>query len=94
MVLQDNEAAGYNANGTQPESDAKKLADKHLADPNHVITDEEMASIRIGTVSEADAPTRQAVRESEERIADQKSDSENDSVPGSQKSTPWDVLGE
>lgn len=43
-------------------SDAKKIADKHLADPHHVITDEELASIRVGVSGAADAPTKRAVK--------------------------------
>lgn len=77
----------------EEKSDANKLADKHLADPNHVITDEDMRNIKIGVTGEADEPTKQAIEEAEDRIADHKSDSEDDATPGSQKSTPWDVLG-
>lgn len=74
------------------ESDAEKIVHKHLADPNHKITDEELAGIRVGVVSEADEPTKQAVGESGERIADAKADNEDETTPGAQKSTPWDVI--
>jgi hypothetical protein len=74
------------------QSDAEKLANKHLADPNHVITDEEMAKIRVGMTPPPDEPTRQAIEDGEDRIADQKSDKEDDAIPGAQKITPWDVV--
>lgn len=73
-------------------SDAKKIADKHMADPNHVITDEELASIRVGVSGTADKPTRRAVRESNDRIADTEATNEDETTPGAQKSTPWDVI--
>lgn len=78
--------------GQQPESDAKKLAAKHLADPNHIITEEEMRSIRVGVVSAPDEPTKQAVKEGKDRIADTEATNEGELAPGAQKSTPWDVI--
>lgn len=80
------------SSGKTHESDAKKLADKHMADPHHVITDEELASIRIGVSGAADEPTKQAVKEGEERIADTEANNEDETAPGAQKSTPWDVI--
>ena len=75
------------------QSDTEKLAQRHLADPNHVITDEEMKSIRVGMTPPPDVPTEEAIRNAEEKIADHKSDSEEDNIPGGQKMTPWDVVG-
>jgi hypothetical protein len=63
-----------------------------MADPNHVITEEEMKSIRVGVSGEADAPTEEAIEEANDRIADKKSDSEEDTTPGTEKMTPWDVV--
>ena len=79
-------------NRKPPESDAERLVHKHLADPNHVITDEELASIRVGVVAEPDTTTREALEEWEGRTADVKADSEEDATPGAQKTTPWDVI--
>jgi hypothetical protein len=73
-------------------SDASKLAQKHLSDPNHVITEEDMKKIRVGVSSGPDAPTRQAVKDAEDRIADSKSNKDDDTLPGGQKVTPWDTL--
>ncbi|NTS39900.1 hypothetical protein HRG84_03205 [Flavisolibacter sp. BT320] len=73
-------------------SDAKKLADQHMADPNHVITEEDMRNIRVGVTPLPDAPTQEAISEAEERVADRKSIDEEDALPGSQKISPWDVV--
>lgn len=82
--------AGGNADRFQ--SDAEKLANKHLADPDHVITDEEFANVRVGMTPPPDSPTKEAVNEAEDRAADHKSDKEDDTLPGAQKITPWDVV--
>ena len=74
------------------QSDAQKPANKHLADPDHIITDEDFANVRVGMTPPPDEPTRQAVEDAEEKIADRKSDSEDDTLPGAQKITPWDVV--
>jgi hypothetical protein len=90
----DNNRNGEPSNNRRDEfrTDASKLAKKHLSDPNHVITEEEMRNIRVGVASGPDAPTRQAVKDAEDRIADSKSDKEDDTLPGGQKLTPWDTL--
>jgi len=92
MANQENQITKPNSYHREEESDANKLADKHLADPNHIITDEDMQKIKVGVTGEADEPTKQAVKEAEDRIADHKSDSEEDTTPGAQKATPWDVI--
>ena len=74
------------------QSDAEKLANKHMADPNHVITDEEFAKVRVGMTPPPDAPTKEAIKDGEDRIVDHKSDKEDDTIPGGQKVTPWDVV--
>lgn len=74
------------------ESDARKLANKHLADPNHVITEEDLKNVQVGMSAPPDEPTRQAIQDGEDRIADTKSDKEDDVIPGAQKVTPWDVV--
>src|SRR5690349_4751915 len=73
-------------------SDTEKLVHRHLADPNHVITEEELAGIRIGMTPPPDDPTQLAIRDSDDRISDQKAIDENETMPGAQKSTPWDVI--
>lgn len=75
------------------ESDAEKISHRHLSDPNHVITEEEMKQIKVGMTPPPDAPTEEAIRDGENRIADHKADKEDDITPGGQKMTPWDLLG-
>jgi hypothetical protein len=76
----------------QFESDSHKLVQKHMADQNHKITDEELANVRVGMSPGPDVPTQQAISESEDRIADEKRIEEDKLVPGAQKITPWDTL--
>lgn len=90
----DNQTQSHQDNEQQRpfESDAKKLANRHLADPNHVITDEDMQNIRVGMSPGPDEPTQEAIEHADEKIADKKTINEDDTTPGSQKMTPWDVV--
>ncbi|MBB1285112.1 hypothetical protein HRH25_12075 [Flavisolibacter sp. BT320] len=74
------------------QTDSEKLVQRHLEDPNHVITEEDMQKIRVGVTPPPDGPTEEAIEESEDRIADRKAESEDDTIPGSQKVSPWDVI--
>lgn len=73
------------------ETDTERLVREHLADPNHVITDEDLRKVRVGMSAPPDGPTQQAIEDGEDRIADRKSDKEDDVIPGAQKATPWDL---
>ncbi len=73
------------------ESDTQKLVHRHLSDPNHEITDEELAKVRVGMSPGPDEPTQQAIKESEGRIADKKTIKDDETLPGAQKITPWDL---
>lgn len=75
------------------QSDTEKLAQRHLANPDHVITEEELRNVRVGMAPPPDGPTEEALRNADEKIADHKADSEEDTTPGSQKITPWDLIG-
>lgn len=79
------------AGSRQFQTDTEKLVQKHMSDPNHQFTDEELASIRVGMSPGPDVPTLQAIAESEDRIADEKTIDENKTLPGAQKITPWDI---
>ena len=74
------------------ESDSHKLVQKHLSDQHHQITDEELANVRIGASPEPDAPPQKAVSKAEERISDNKTINDENTVPGAQKITPWDTI--
>lgn len=74
------------------ESDTQKLVHRHMADPNHVISDEELRNVRVGMSPPPDEPTQQAIDEAKDRVADKKSTDEENTVPGAQKMTPWDTI--
>ena len=92
MANPKNESENNSQDTQRFQSDTEKLTNRHLADPDHVITDEEFASVRIGMTPPPDAPTREAIKEADDRIADHKSDKDDDTLPGAQKITPWDVV--
>ena len=79
-------------NGERFESDTQKVVRRHLENEDDIITDADIRNVRVGMTPPLDAPTEEAVRESEDRVADKKADDENDTVPGAQKVTPWDVV--
>ncbi len=74
------------------ESDTDKIVHRHLADKNHVITDEELQSIRVGQLPLADETGDDERNSREEKIADRKSEVEDEVAPGTEKLTPWDVV--
>jgi hypothetical protein len=95
--MQENNNQYNNEDKSRPyETDTQRLVNKHMSDPNHVITEEEMAKLQVGqTPPEARqaAQNLENLPEADERAADSKSIKEDDLVPGAQKSTPWDVIG-
>jgi hypothetical protein len=79
-------------NGERFESDTQKLIHRHLENEDDVITDEDIRNVRIGMSPPPDAPTEEALQESEERVADRKTTDIEETLPGEQKITPWDVV--
>jgi hypothetical protein len=77
-------------NNERFESDTQKVVRRHLENEDDVITDEDIRNVRVGMTPPLDEPTKAAVRESEERAADRKAS--NETAPGEQKITPWDVV--
>ncbi|HEV7332468.1 MAG TPA: hypothetical protein VGN63_15630 [Flavisolibacter sp.] len=92
MNKEQNPQAENNKPAEPFESDAKKLANQHMADPHHIITEEDMRNIRVGVTPPPDGPTQEAINEADDRIADRKKPEDNKTLPGSQKITPWDVV--
>ncbi|MGN6399539.1 MAG: hypothetical protein ACTHMD_03735 [Flavisolibacter sp.] len=76
------------------ESDTQKIVRRHLENKDDVITDEDIRNVRIGMTPPLDAPTEEAVREWEgnEKVADKKAIDEDETMPGEQEITPWDVI--
>lgn len=56
----------------QFESDTAKLVRLHLSDPNHVITEEEIAAVRVGFAPFADDSTHRELPETGGRSIDRK----------------------
>ena len=79
------------------ESDTQKVVRRHMEDPDHKITDEEMADIRVGMSPPVpDEPTKarlegdDKVDEVEEKILKDRN-IEEDQNTGKDKLTPWDL---
>jgi len=83
------------------ESDVQKLTRKHLEDPNHVITEEELRNLRVGMTPPLDDATEarfeeeEATEEVENKFIDEETTEEDRNLdkPGP-KMTPWDTLEE
>lgn len=75
------------------ESDTQKLVKKHLEDPDHVFSDEEIESIRVGMTPPDAVDT--TLQELEEKVLKEKP-ADNKTEPGNQESdgriTPWDAI--
>jgi hypothetical protein len=70
-------------------SDTAKVVERHLKDPNHQITEDEIRNVRVGMTP----PTQDEILPSDQRVADRKrSDEDDKTLPGSQAITPWDTL--
>jgi hypothetical protein len=76
----------------QFESDTQKIVRRHLENEDDVITEEDIRNVRVGMSPPLDVPTEEAIRESEEKIADRKQIDENEILPGEEQITPWDVI--
>ena len=74
------------------ESDTQKIVRRHLEDENHVITEEEIRSVRVGMSPPLDTTEEDVIEDREEKVADRKAPEEDETVPGEQKITPWDVI--
>jgi hypothetical protein len=74
------------------ESDTQKIVRRHLENEDDVITEEDIRSVRVGMTPPLDEPTEEAIREREEKVADRKQIDENETLPGEEQITPWDVI--
>ena len=70
-------------------SDTAKVVDRHLKDPNHQITEEEIRNVRVGMTP----PMNDDLPAQDEKVADRKK-TDDETLPGSQAITPWDTLSE
>lgn len=75
------------------ESDTQKIIHRHLSDPNDEITEQDIASVRIGmTPPESEIVTEETARETAEKLNDENADD----VPAEddRKTSPWDIMEE
>lgn len=88
-----------NGNEERFESDTQKLVRKHLEDKNHVITDEDIANVRVGMVPpqfDGGAATESEGKETheaaEENAAEETEDRKEDENLKDMQATPWDII--
>lgn len=75
-------------------SDTQRIVHRHLENKDDIITEEDIASVRVGMLPPPDEPTERAIEEFEDKARDRgKIDDEEDGLlPGEQKVSPWDTL--
>lgn len=80
------------------ESDTQKIVRKHLEDPDHQITDEEMQNIRVGMTppefseaTNARLEGEEAIEQVEKKIVGDEEQIEEDKNTRNDKLNPWDV---
>lgn len=85
-----------NINGERFETDTQKVVRQHLKDFDHVITDDDIANIRVGMVPpEFDATTDERISEAEERLGNDSDDTDETKVDENledERITPWDTI--
>ena len=69
-------------------SDTARLVERHLKDPNHEITEEEMRNVRVGMTP----PHPDKIIPADEKVADRKTEGEDETLPGHEAITPWDTI--
>jgi len=73
------------------ESDTARLVRLHLSDPNHVFTEEELASIRVGSTPIPELPSGESF-EDEDNPADKKGDDDSQPMSTARSSKAQDTL--
>lgn len=82
-----------NENEERFESDTQKIVRQHLQDRDHIITDEDIANVRVGMVPrEFNATTEESRKEEEKKFIDDTNDLEEDKNLEDEKITPWDII--
>jgi hypothetical protein len=81
------------------ESDTQKIVRRHLEDKNDIITDEDIASVRVGmTPPQFDRPTEarleseEALEKVEENLLNGTEDMDEDKNLDEEQITPWDTI--
>lgn len=80
-----------NVNDQQFESDTQRIIHRHLKDKNDIITDEDIASVRVGMTPEFDEATEERF-ENDDKLEQIEDDilGKDDTQTG--EATPWDAI--
>ena len=73
-------------------SDTQKVVRRHLENEDDIITEEDIRNVRVGMTPSLEPIEENEITNRDEKVADHKTDDESETVPGSQKITPWDVV--
>lgn len=94
MDIQRQNGSDTSRNGEQFISDTQKIVRRHLENQHDVITEDDIRNVRVGMTPPMDEATLEAIREREEdeKIADKKTTDEDETIPGNEKITPWDII--
>ena len=72
------------------ESDTQKIVRRHLEDPNHTITEEELRNVRIGMTPVIEHDSED---EFERTVNEIESENNNDDIqPNDEPTTSWDTI--
>lgn len=93
------ETPGEKGNGAERfESDTQKIVRKHLEDKDHVITDEEIASLRVGMVPPLDEATEsrfegdEAIENVEDEVVGDEKKIDEGENGRDNRLTTWDTI--
>ncbi len=85
--------------GERFESDTQKIVRRHLSDPDHVITEEEMKNIRVGMTPPLEGENAyerlnndEKAEEDEKRLIGDTDDIEVSKNEKDNRVTPWDTI--
>ena len=73
-------------------SDTQKIVRRHLENEDDVISDEDIANVRVGMTPPLDNEDQATIRDYEERLEEKDPNNSEEGLPGKQKMTPWDVI--
>lgn len=81
-----------NVNGDQYESDTQRIIHRHLQNKDDIITDEDIASVRVGMTPQFDEATEERFDNDEklDQIEDEILGNNEDTEKG--EATPWDTV--
>lgn len=91
LLAEENHESDFN----RFESDTKKIVRRHLEDPNHQISEEEIRNVRIGMSPDVEDNGKEKLEKMVDEVeADKQSENnkEKDIEPNDDPITPWDTI--